>query len=96
MQQRSVVDTGLGVLAPLGNTVHEFWNNLIAGKSGAAAITRFDTSKFRTKFACEIKGYDPLNYFEKPEVRKYDPYTQYALASTQEAIADSGLEAGYN
>ncbi len=92
MQQRRVVVTGLGALAPLGNTVPEFWNNLIEGKSGAAAITRFDTSKFKTKFACEIKGYDPLNYFEKSEVRKYDPYTQYALASTQEAIADSGLD----
>lgn len=91
MQQKRVVVTGLGALAPLGNTVSEFWNNLIEGKSGAAAITRFDTTKFKTKFACELKGYDPLNFFEKSDVRKYDPYTQYALASTQEAIADSGL-----
>jgi 3-oxoacyl-[acyl-carrier-protein] synthase II len=91
MQQRRVVVTGMGALAPLGNTVPEFWNNLIEGKSGAAAITRFDTSKFKTKFACELKGYDALNYFEKSEVRKYDPYTQYALASTHEAIVDSGL-----
>jgi 3-oxoacyl-[acyl-carrier-protein] synthase II len=91
MQQRRVVVTGMGALAPLGNTVPEFWNNLIDGKSGAAAITRFDVSKFKTKFACELKGYDPLNYFEKAEVRKFDPYTQYALASTQEALADSGL-----
>ncbi|HMV11261.1 MAG TPA: beta-ketoacyl-ACP synthase II [Cyclobacteriaceae bacterium] len=89
--QRRVVVTGLGALAPLGNTVPEFWNNLIAGKSGAAPITRFDTTKFKTKFACELKGYDPLNYFEKAEVRKYDPFAQYALASTQEALADSGL-----
>lgn len=89
--QRKVVVTGLGALAPLGNTVPEFWNNLIAGKSGAAPITRFDTTKFKTKFACELKGYDPLNYFEKAEVRKYDPFAQYALASTQEALADSGL-----
>jgi 3-oxoacyl-[acyl-carrier-protein] synthase II len=91
MQQKRVVVTGLGALAPLGNTVSEFWNNLIEGKSGAAAITRFDTTKFKTKFACELKGYDPLNYFEKSDVRKYDPYTQYALASTQDAIVDSGL-----
>jgi 3-oxoacyl-[acyl-carrier-protein] synthase II len=91
MQQRRVVVTGMGALAPLGNTVPEFWNNLIDGKSGAAAITRFDVSKFKTTFACELKGYDPLNYFEKAEVRKFDPYTQYALASSQEALADSGL-----
>lgn len=91
MQQRKVVITGLGALTPLGNTVPEFWSNLISGKSGAARITHFDTTKFKTKFACELKGYDPLNYFEKAEVRKFDPYTQYALASTQEAIADSGL-----
>lgn len=92
MQQRRVVVTGMGALTPLGNTVSEFCNNLIEGKSGAAAITRFDTAKFKTKFACELKGYDSLNYFEKAEVRKYDPFTQYALASTQEAIADSGLK----
>lgn len=89
--QRRVVVTGLGALAPLGNTVSEFWSNLVAGKSGAAPITRFDTTKFKTRFACELKGYDPLNYFEKAEVRKYDPFAQYALASTQEALADSGL-----
>ena len=91
MQQRRVVVTGLGALAPLGNTVSEIWNNLVAGKSGAGPITRFDTSRFKTRFACELKGYDPLNYFEKAEVRKYDPFTQYALASTQEALVDSGL-----
>lgn len=92
MQQRRVVVTGLGALAPLGNTVPEFWKNLIDGKSGAAPITRFDTTKFKTKFACELKGYDPLNYFEKPEIRKMDPFTQYALASTAEAMKDSGLD----
>ena len=92
MQQRRVVVTGMGALAPLGNSVPEFWKNLIAGKSGAAPITRFDTTKFKTKFACEVKNYDPLNYFEKPEVRKMDPFTQYALVSTEEAIKDSGLD----
>lgn len=92
MQQRRVVVTGMGALTPLGNTVSEFWNNLISGVSGAAEITRFDTSKFKTKFACEIKNYDPLNYFERPEVRKIDPFTQYALISTAEALRDSGLE----
>lgn len=91
MQQRRVVVTGLGALTPLGNTVPEFWHNLTQGKSGAGPITRFDAALFKTKFACELKGYDPLKYFEKSEVRKYDPFSQYALASTQEAIADSGL-----
>jgi 3-oxoacyl-[acyl-carrier-protein] synthase II len=92
MKQRKVVVTGLGALAPLGNTVDEFWNNLIQGKSGAAPITRFDSTRFKTKFACEIKGFDPLNYFERQEVRKIDPFTQYALVSTAEAIKDSGLD----
>ena len=92
MKPRKVVVTGLGAITPLGNTVVEFWNNLIEGKSGAAPITRFDATKFKTKFACEIKGYDPLNYFEKQEVRKIDPFTQYALVSTAEALKDSGLD----
>src|SRR5690606_21670807 len=92
MQQRRVVVTGLGALTPLGNTVSEFWTSIIEGKSGAAPITTFDTSKFKTKFACALKHYDPLNYFEKPEIRKMDPFTQYALVSTAEAIEDSGLD----
>lgn len=91
MQQRRVVVTGLGALTPLGNSVNEFWNNLIEGKSGAALITKFDTTKFKTKFACEVKNFDPLNHFEKSEVRKLDPFAQYALASTAEAIKDSAL-----
>ncbi|HEY5750182.1 MAG TPA: beta-ketoacyl-ACP synthase II [Chryseolinea sp.] len=92
MQQRRVVVTGLGALAPLGNSLPEFWNNLIAGKSGAALITRFDTSKFKTKFACEIKGFDPKDHLEKTEIRKMDPFTQYALVSSAEALKDSGLD----
>ncbi|MGC1241594.1 MAG: beta-ketoacyl-ACP synthase II [Chryseosolibacter sp.] len=91
MQQKRVVVTGLGALTPLGNNVHEFWNNLIEAKSGAAPITRFDTTKFKTRFACEIKNYDPLDYFEKSEVRKMDPFAQYALVTSGEAIKDSGL-----
>jgi 3-oxoacyl-[acyl-carrier-protein] synthase II len=90
-QQRRVVVTGLGALTPLGNTVPEFWKNLVNGKSGAAPITRFDTSKFKTKFACEVKGFDPLNYFEKSEIKKMDPFTHYALVATAEAIHNSGL-----
>lgn len=92
MKQRRVVVTGLGALTPLGNTVPEFWNNIIGGESGASAITTFDTSKFKTKFACQLKGYDPLNYFAKPEVRKMDPFTQYAMVATEEALNDSALD----
>jgi len=91
MNQRRVVVTGLGALTPLGNTVPEFWSNLIAGKSGAAPITKFDTTKFRTKFACEVKNFDPLNHFEKGEIRKLDPFAQYALVTATEAINDSAL-----
>jgi 3-oxoacyl-[acyl-carrier-protein] synthase II len=91
MNQRRVVVTGLGALTPLGNTLPEFWNNLIEGKSGSEPITKFDTTKFKTKFACEVKNYDPLNHFEKTEVRKLDPFAQYALVTATEAINDSGL-----
>jgi len=91
MQQKRVVVTGLGALTPLGNSIPEFWDNLIGGKSGAAPITKFDTTKFKTKFACEVKNYDPLNYFEKTEVRKMDPFAQYALVTSGEALRDSGL-----
>jgi 3-oxoacyl-[acyl-carrier-protein] synthase II len=92
MQPRRVVVTGLGALTPLGNTVPDFWNNLITGKSGSALIKSFDTTKFKTKFACELKDYDPLNYFEKAEVRKMDPFTHYAMITSQEALNDSGLD----
>ena len=91
MEQKRVVVTGLGALTPLGNTVKEFWNNLIEGRSGAAAITKFDTAKFKTKFACEVKNYDPRNYFEKGEIRKMDPFAQYALVTSGEALKDSAL-----
>src|SRR5687768_1051540 len=91
MQQRRVVVTGLGALTPLGNSTKEFWNNLIEGKSGCAPITKFDTTKFKTKFACEVKGFDPLNHFDKSEARKMDPFTHYALVSTGEALKDSAL-----
>jgi 3-oxoacyl-[acyl-carrier-protein] synthase II len=92
MNQRRVVVTGLGALTPLGNTAPEFWNNLIEGKSGAALITRFDTTKFKTKFACEIKNYNPLNHFEKTEVKKLDPFAQYALVTATEAINDASFD----
>jgi 3-oxoacyl-[acyl-carrier-protein] synthase II len=92
MEQKRVVVTGLGALTPLGNSVQTFWDNLIEGKSGAAPITKFDTSKFKVKFACEVKDFNPLDHFEKGEVRKIDPFTQYALVSSGEAIRDSGLD----
>src|ERR1700741_4015925 len=92
MNQKRVVVTGLGALTPIGNTLPEYWNALKQGKSGAAPITHFDASKFKTQFACELKGFDVLNYFEKAEARKYDPFTQYALIATNEAIKDAGLD----
>lgn len=88
---KRVVITGLGAITPLGNNVQDFWTNLINGVSGADMITRFDASKFKTKFACEVKDFDPLLYIEKKEVRRLDVFAQYALASADQAIKDSGL-----
>ena len=92
MKFRRVVVTGLGALTPNGNNVPEFWRQLIEGKSGAAPITRFDCSKYKTRFACEIKNYDPLQYFEKKESRKLDLYAQFALVAVDEAVKDSQLD----
>ena len=91
MKVRRVVVTGLGALTPLGNNVPEFWNGLVNGVSGANTITKFDASKFKTQFACELKNFDPLKYFDRKEARKYDPYAQYGLAATEEAVNDSGM-----
>jgi 3-oxoacyl-[acyl-carrier-protein] synthase II len=91
MNQRRVVVTGLGGITPLGNNIKDFWTNLLDGKSGAAQITRFDTSKFKTKFACEVKGYDAKNYFEVKEARKMDMFTQFAMIAATEAVEDSGM-----
>jgi len=88
---RRVVITGLGALTPIGNNVPDFWNNMKAGKSGAAPITKFDTSKFKTTFACEVKGYTPSEHFDVKEIRKYDPFSQYALVAVREAVADAGI-----
>ena len=87
-----VVITGLGAITPLGNSVAEFWKNIVAGKSGAAALTKFDTSKFKTKFGCEVKDFDALQYIEKKELKKYDLYTQYGIAASDQAIKDAGLD----
>ena len=91
MNLKRVVVTGLGAITPLGNTVEELWNSFINGVSGAAGITRFDASKFKTQIACEIKGYDPANYFDRKESRKIDPYTQYAMIAADQAIADANF-----
>ena len=89
---KRVVITGLGAITPIGNNVFEFWKNAVNGKSGAKQITKFDTSKFKTKFACEIQDFDPTLYLEHGEIRKSDLFTQYALHAASEAIHDSGLE----
>ena len=88
---KRVVVTGLGALTPLGNNLHEFWQGLVNGVSGSVMITRFNTEKFKTKFACELKNYDSAKYFDKKEINKLDLYSQYALIATDEAITDSGL-----
>lgn len=92
MELKRVVVTGLGALTPLGNTAPETWVDLLAGKSGAAPITLFDASKFKTRFACEVKGFDPNNYFDRKESRRYDRYTQFALVAAAEAIKDAGVD----
>lgn len=89
---KRVAITGLGAITPLGNTVDEFWKNIVAGKSGAGPITKFDTTKFKTHFACEVKGFNAEQYIEKKELRKYDMFTQYAIAASDEAIKDAKLD----
>lgn len=90
---KRVVITGIGVISPLGNTVSEFWSNCASGKSGAGPITLFDANRFKTQFACEVKGFDPLEYgMERGEVRKYDRFTQFAVAASAQAITDAGID----
>ena len=91
MQLKRVVVTGLGALTPIGNTLSEYWEGLKNGKSGCAPITYYDTEKFKTKFACELKNYNPEDFFDRKEARKLDRFAQYALVSSDEAIADSGI-----
>jgi 3-oxoacyl-[acyl-carrier-protein] synthase II len=92
MTPRRVVVTGLGALTPIGNTLPEYWEGLVSGKSGAAPITYFDASEFKTKFACELKNFNVLDFMDRKEARKQDRFTQYAVVSTQEAIEDSNLD----
>lgn len=92
MNLKRVVVTGLGAITPLGNNVPEFWKALLDGVSGAAPITRFDASKFKTQFACEVKNYDVSKYFDRKEARKYDPYAQYAIICADEAFKDANID----
>lgn len=92
MELKRVVVTGIGALTPLGNSVSEFWKNLVDGVSGADVITHFDASKFKTQFACEVKNFQIENYLDKKEARKLDPFVHYALASTDEAVKDANID----
>nr|WP_320036933.1 beta-ketoacyl-ACP synthase II [uncultured Bacteroides sp.] len=92
MELKRVVVTGLGALTPIGNTIPEFWENLVNGVSGAGPITHFDTSLFKTKFACEVKNFDANQYIDRKEARKMDRYTQYAVAVAKQAVTDSALD----
>ena len=89
---KRVVITGLGVVSPLGNTIEEFWNNIVEGKSGAGLLTKFDTTNYKTKFGCEVKNFHPEEFLDKKELRTYDLFTQYAIAASDQAIADSKLD----
>jgi 3-oxoacyl-[acyl-carrier-protein] synthase II len=92
MELKRVVVTGLGALTPIGNTVDEYWNALLNGESGAAPITHFDATNFKTRFACEVKNFDAVEFLGRKDARKMDKFTQYAMVASQEAIDDSGLD----
>ena len=87
-----VVITGMGALTPIGNNTEDFWKALVNGVSGAGEITRFDASKFKTRFACEVKNFDPLDHMDKKDARRYDPFTQYALATVEEAVGNGAID----
>ncbi|MEE1215677.1 MAG: beta-ketoacyl synthase N-terminal-like domain-containing protein, partial [Bacteroidaceae bacterium] len=92
MELKRVVVTGMGAVTPIGNTAEETWQNMLAGVSGAAPITRFNAEKFKTQFACEVKGFDVTKYIDRKEARKMDPYCHYALAAAQMAVEDSAMD----
>lgn len=92
MELKRVVVTGMGALTPIGNTLSEYWEGLIAGKSGAGPITKFDTTHFKTKFACEVKDFNVLDFIDRKEARRMDPYTQYAIVTAEEAMQDAGID----
>lgn len=91
MESKRVVVTGLGAITPIGNTVKDFWEGLVNGKNGACEITRFDSTLYKTHFACEVKGYNPDDFFDKKSARKYDLFAQFDIVAADEAIADSGI-----
>ena len=93
MESKRVVVTGLGAITPIGKTLPEYWEGLVNGRNGAGEITRFDSTLYKTHFACEVKDYNPEDYFEKKNVRKYDHFAQFGLIAADEAIADSGISA---
>ncbi|HEY7893257.1 MAG TPA: beta-ketoacyl synthase N-terminal-like domain-containing protein, partial [Gemmatimonadaceae bacterium] len=92
--KRRVVVTGLGMVTPVGNDVATTWRALLDGKSGAGPITKFDAARFPVRFACEVKGFDPLQYMERKEVKRSDLFTQYAVAAAAQAMQDAGLADG--
>jgi len=92
MQTRRVVITGLGAITPIGNTLEEYWKGLLEGISGANLITHFDASKFKTQFACEVKGFDVTQFIDKKEARKMDRFAQFAIVASDEALRNSGLD----
>jgi 3-oxoacyl-[acyl-carrier-protein] synthase II len=92
MELKRVVVTGLGTINPIGNNIEEYWNNLINGVSGAGPITRFDATQHKTRFACEVKNWNPLDHFDRKDARKYDLFTQFALVSARQAILDSKID----
>ncbi len=91
MELKRVVITGIGALTPIGNSLHDYWEGLKNGVSGADYITQFDASKFKTRFACEVKNFDPIGFLDRKEARKIDRFTQLALAASDMAMADAGL-----
>jgi 3-oxoacyl-[acyl-carrier-protein] synthase II len=91
MELKRVVVTGLGAITPIGNDINSYWDGLINGRSGASAITLFDASKFKTRFACEVKGFDPEAYIDKKEVKRLDRYAQFAIGASEQAVEDAGL-----
>ena len=91
MEIKRVVVTGLGAITPLGKNVPDYWDGLTNGVSGADCIQQFDCTKFKTRFACEVKDFDPLNYFDRKEARKLDRFTQFALIVSDEAVKDAGI-----
>ena len=92
MELKRVVVTGLGAITPLGNTLPETWEGIINGKSGAGPITQFDASKFKTQFACEVKGFDPLKVMDRKEARKCDRYSLFAIDAAKQAIEDAAMD----